>query len=169
VLLSPIRLANATVSLEAAGTPATRAADASGAWVPEVRFGFPQRDGQPAPGSVNKEGRILVAQLGPDEYLLTGIGGAVFFHRPGFLPGIRMQILTAEEGYYTPGSSPGWPEIWHTTRILNGDETDRGIRFPDPSAPSTNRDANTSVSGDSAAVATGPSGPKAVRITLGRF
>jgi len=118
---------------------------------------------------VNKEGRILVVQLGPDEYLLTGIGGAVFFHRPGFLPGIRMQILAAEEGYYTPGSSPGAQEIWHATRTLNGDETDRGIRFPDQSASSTNREANSSVSGDSAAVATGSSGPKAVRITLGRF
>jgi hypothetical protein len=168
-LISPIRLANATVPLETAGTPATRAADTSGAWVADVRFGFPQRDGQPAPGSVNKEGRMLVAQIGPDEYLLTGIGGAVFFHRPGFLPGIRMQILTAEEGYYTPGSSPGSPEIWHATRILNGDETDRGIRFPDPSSSPTNRDANTPVSGDSAAVATGRSGPMAVRITLGRF
>jgi hypothetical protein len=168
-LISLIRLANATVSLETAGTPATRAADASGAWVAEVRFGFPQRDGQPAPGSVNKEGRILVAQLGPNEYLLTGIGGSVFFHRPGFLPGIRMQILTAEEGYYTPGSSPGAPEIWHATRILNGDETDRGIRFSDQSGSSISRDANTSVSADSAAAAIGSSGPKAVRITLGRF
>jgi hypothetical protein len=52
---------------------------------------------------------------------------------------------------------------------LNGDETDRGIRFPDPSSSPTNRDANTPVSGDSAAVATGRSGPMAVRITLGRF
>jgi hypothetical protein len=168
-LISPLRLANATVPLETAGTPATRAADASGAWVADVRFGFPQRDGQPAPGSSNKEGRMLVAQLGPDEYLLTGIGGAVFFHRPGFLPGIRMQILTAEEGYYTPGTSPGAPETWHTTRILNGDETDRGIRFPDPSASSTNRDSNAPVSGDSAAVETGRSGPMAVRVMLGRF
>jgi hypothetical protein len=168
-LISPVRLANATASLETAGTPATRAADASGAWVAEVRFGFPQRDGQPAPGSANKDGRMLVAQLGPDEFLVAGIGGAVFFHRPGFLPGIRMQILTAEEGYYTPGSSPGAPEIWHTTRILNGDETDRGIRFPDPSASLTNPNSNTPVSGDSAAVATGRSGPMAVRIMLSRF
>jgi hypothetical protein len=113
-------------------TLATRAADTSGALVADVRFGFPQRDGQPAPGSVNKEGRMLVAQVGPDEYLLTGIGGAVFFHRPSFLPGIRMQILTAEEGYYTPGFTPGGQETWHATRILNGDETDRGIRFPRP-------------------------------------
>jgi hypothetical protein len=56
--------------------------------------------------------------------------------------------MASPEGYYTPGSSPGAQEIWHATRILNGDETDRGIRFPHPSASSTNRDANTSVSGD---------------------
>jgi Domain of unknown function (DUF5597)/Beta-galactosidase len=168
-LINPIRLANATVSLETAGTPATRAADANGAWVVEVRFGFPQRDGQSAPGTQNKEGRILVAQLGSDEYLLTGIGGAVFFHRPGFLPGIRMQILKAEEGYYTPGASPGAPEIWHATRILNGDETDRGIRFPDTSPSSTKLNTNTSVSGDSAAIAIDHSAPMMVHISLSRF
>ena len=135
-MISLIRLANATVSLETAGTPATRAADASGAWVAEVRFGFPQRDGQPAPGSVNKEGRILVAQLGPDEYLLTGIGGAVFFHRPGFLPGIRMQILTAEEGT-TRGLFPGRAgdlachAHFERRRNRSGDSLSRPVSFFD--------------------------------------
>jgi hypothetical protein len=161
-LLSPLRLANATVSLEEAGTPATRAADAGGAWVAEVRFGFPQHDGEPAPGSANKAGRMLVAQLGPDEFLLTGIGGSVFFHRPGFLPGIRMQILTAEEGYYTPAATPGAAEVWHVRRVLNGDETDRGIRFLDPSA-------NQPASGDAPPPASAHAGPMAVRIVLGRF
>jgi hypothetical protein len=161
-LLNPLRLANATVPLEEAGTPATRASDTSGAWVAEVRFGFPQHDGQPAPGSANKSGRMLVAQVGPDEFLLTGIGGSVFFHRPGFLPGIRMQILTAEEGYYTPAEKPGAPEVWHVKRVLNGDETDRGIRFPDPSAKEP-------ASGDPAPPAPARAGPMAVRIVLGRF
>jgi Domain of unknown function (DUF5597)/Beta-galactosidase len=168
-LIDPLRLANATVPLDTVGTPATRAADASGAWVAEVRFGFPQRDGLPAPGSTNKDGRVLVAQLGPNEYLLTGMGGSVFFHRPGLLPGIRMQILTAEEGYYTPGASPGAPEIWHVIRILNGDETDRGIRFPDSSASTAASSDTAAVSGDSAAVAAGRTAPMAVRIVLGRF
>src|ERR1700761_8572683 len=129
-LLNPLRLANATVPLEEAGTPTTRAADATGAWVAEVRFGFPQHDGQPAPGSPNKSGRMLVAQLGPDEFLLTGIGGSVFFHRPGFLTGIRMQILTAEEGYYTPAATAGAPEVWHVKRVSNGEETAPGSPFP---------------------------------------
>ena len=138
-------LANAMVPPAQVGTAASRAADGSGAWVAEVRFGFPQRDGQPAPGSPDKSGRMLIAQLGPNEYLVTGIGGAVFFHRPGFLPGIRMQILSAEEGYFTAAATPGAPEEWHKIRTLNGDETDRGIRFPIEH------------------------GPAAVRMLLGRF
>ena len=151
VPISPVNLANAMVPPADAGNAATRAADAAGDWVAEVRFGFPQPDGQPAPGSSNKEGRTLVAQLGPDEYLLTGIGGSVFFHRPGYLPGIRMQILTAEEGYYTPAGPSGGAEEWHKIRILNGDETDRGIRFPSTKLGQT------------------PQHPVAVRVTLGRF
>jgi hypothetical protein len=168
-LISALRLANATVPLDVAGTPSTRAADAEGDWVAEVRFGFPQKDGLPAPGSPDKEGRMLVAELGPNEYLLTGIGGSVFFHRPGLLPGIRMQILTAEEGYYTPGASPAAPEVWHVIRVLNGDETDRGIRFSSLSVPKTNPGETVPVSGDSAAATNGLTKPMAVRIVLGRF
>ena len=165
-MLPLVQLANGLVLPEAAGTAATRAADASGAWVAEARFGFPQRDGQPASGSANKEGRVLVAELGPNEFLLTGIGGAVFFHRPGYLTGIRMQILTAEEGYYTPGATAGAPEVWHVTRILNGDQTDRGIAFPDPSARAS---SGEQAAGEASQPPVGQYGPKAVRIVLGRF
>lgn len=162
------RLANAMVPLEQAGTPGTRAADAAGAWVAEARFGAPQRDGQPAPGSTNKEGRVLIGQLGPDEFLITGIGGAVFFHRPGLMTGIRMQILSAEEGYYTPGTAPGAVEVWHRKRLLNGDETDRGISFPDPSA----RPAGAGQAAPAAAPASTVFDHRervAVRVLLGRF
>jgi hypothetical protein len=141
-------LANATVAVAEAGTPSSRAADANGAWMAEIRFGFPQRDGQAAPGTTDHMGRMLVAQLGPDEFLLAGIDGAVFFHRPGFLPGIRMQILRAEEGYFTPAQVDGAPETWHTVRWLNGDQTDRGIQFHLPPAGHQ---------------------PLVVRISLGRF
>lgn len=125
----PVALANATVSPEDAGSAATRAADAAGAWVAEVRFGFPQRDGEPAPGTKTHDGRVMVAQLGPNEFLLTGVSASVRFHRPGYLAGIRMQILRAEQGYFTPGATEGAPEVWHMTRLLNGDEDDRGIQF----------------------------------------
>ena len=166
-LLPSARLANAVVPMEQVGTAATRAADAHGVWVAEARFGFPQRDGQPAPGSNNKQGRLLVAQLGPDEFLLTGIGGAVFFHRPGLLTGIRMQILTAEEGYYTPSPTSGAPEVWHVTRILNGDQTDRGIAFPDSTARTA--PVGEQAGGDPVPPPSSSDGPMAVRIVLGRF
>jgi hypothetical protein len=146
--LSRVELSNATVLPDAAGTPATRAADAAGSWVAEVRFGFPQRDGLPVPGTKDQLGRILIAQTGPDTFLLTGFDGSVRFHRPGYLAGIRIQILSAEQGYYTPGAAPGAPEVWHATRLLNGDEDDRGIIFP----ATPDKD-----------------GPMVVRIKIGRF
>jgi hypothetical protein len=44
------------------------------------------------------------------------------FHVPGKRPGIRMQILSAEEGVYENGA-------WKPLRLWNGDETDRGLQF----------------------------------------
>ena len=44
------------------------------------------------------------------------------FHLPGRLPGMGMQILAAEEGWYQDGS-------WKAVRLWNGDETDRGLQF----------------------------------------
>jgi hypothetical protein len=69
------------------------------------------------------------------------------------------QNRTAEEGYNTPGA----PEVWRVRRVLNGDETDRGTRFPDPPAQPAN------ASGDRAPTASAPARPMAVRIVLGRF
>jgi hypothetical protein len=63
-----------------------------------------------------------VAQLGPDEFLVTGVDASVAFHIEGRLPGIRMQILSAEEGTYENGT-------WKTSRLWNGDQTDRGLNF----------------------------------------
>lgn len=74
-----------------------------------------------------------------------------------------MQILKAEQGYYTPGKAPGDAEMWHSVRILNGDETDRGVAFPDPEEGSARKDRGATV----------PDSPNrqrmAVRVTLSRF
>jgi len=88
-----------------------------------VSFGFPQYDGRRPPGTKDVHGAALVAALGPDEFLVTGIDAAVSFHAPGKLPGMRMQILSAEEGAYKDGA-------WVPSRLWNGDETDRGLQFP---------------------------------------
>ena len=98
-----------------------------GPWQASVRFGFPQNDGRRPPGTPDHHGRALVAQLGPDEFLVTGIDASVAFHVPGRLPGLRMQILRAEEGTYENGQ-------WHMTRLWNGDQTDRGLNFRHPGA-----------------------------------
>jgi len=93
-----------------------------GGWQATVSFGFPQRDGRRPPGTSDAHAAALVAQLGQDEFLVAGFDVAVSFHLPGHLPGLRMQILSAEEGTYENGS-------WKPLRLWNGDETDRGLRF----------------------------------------
>jgi hypothetical protein len=93
-----------------------------GEWQATVSFGFPQMDGRPAPGTKDAHGAAIVAQLGPDEFLVTGVDASVIFHLPGKLPWIRSQIVTAEQGTYEGGA-------WKLLRLWNGDETDRGVRF----------------------------------------
>jgi hypothetical protein len=93
-----------------------------GDWQATISYGYPQYDGRRPPGTSDGHGVALVAQLGPDEFLVTGQDAAVSFHLPGRLPGIRMQILSAEEGAYENGA-------WKPARLWNGDETDRGLQF----------------------------------------
>ncbi len=107
-------------------------------------FGFPQSDGAPPPGTSTLQGRVLVAQLGPLEFLVTGFDASVSFHLPN-APGSpssfaperssptapqtqQLEILRAEEGHYTNGA-------WQPTRILNGDQTDRGLQFHGSNPP----------------------------------
>ncbi len=68
-----------------------------------------------------KEGRVLVGQLGENEFLVAGIDCHV-----QFLPSVhstkQMQRLKVEEGHYEG-------ENWVATRLWNGDETDNGLNF----------------------------------------
>jgi hypothetical protein len=91
-------------------------------WQATISYGYPQPDGRRPPGTSDAHGAALVAQLGPGEFLVTGIDASVSFHLPGRLPGLRMQILAAEEGSYQNG-------VWKSARLWNGDETDRGLQF----------------------------------------
>jgi len=95
-----------------------------GDWQATVSFGFPQYDGRRAPGTKDFHGAAIVAQLGPDEFLVTGVDASVIFHLPGKPAWTHSQILTAEQGVYDN-------ETWKPVRILNGDETDRGLSFHD--------------------------------------
>jgi hypothetical protein len=91
-----------------------------------VSFGFPQSDGAFPPGTPTLQGRAVVAQLGPLEFLVTGFDASVSFTLSAAemqkQPNQQIEILRAEEGKYVNGS-------WQSSRILNGDETDRGLNF----------------------------------------
>ena len=93
-----------------------------GEWQATVAFGFPQPDGRRAPGTKDAHGGALIARLGTNEFLVTGVDASVSFHVPGKLPWIRSEITTAEEGRYENGE-------WKMQKLLNGDETDRGFQF----------------------------------------
>ena len=93
-----------------------------GEWQATVAFGFPQPDGRRAPGTKDAHGAALIARLGTNEFLVTGVDASVSFHVPGKLPWIRSEITTAEEGRYENGE-------WKMQKLLNGDETDRGFQF----------------------------------------
>jgi Domain of unknown function (DUF5597)/Glycosyl hydrolases family 35 len=93
-----------------------------GDWQAAAAFGFPQSDGRHAPGTRDAHGAVLIARLSKNEFLVTGIDASVTFHLPGKLPWIHSEILTAELGAYENGE-------WKAQRLLNGDETDRGLTF----------------------------------------
>ena len=93
-----------------------------GGWQATVSFGFPQPDGRRAPGTKDAHGAALVAQLGPDEFLVTGVDASISFHLPGKMPWFHSQIITAEQGTYENG-------VWKPLLLWNGDETDRGLCF----------------------------------------
>jgi hypothetical protein len=95
-----------------------------GEWQATVAYGFPQPDGRRAPGTKDAHGAALISQLGPDEFLVTGVDASVSFHLPGKLPWMRSQIITAEQGFYDSG-------VWKPLKLWNGDETDRGLCFYD--------------------------------------
>jgi len=93
-----------------------------GAWQATVAFGYPQNDGRRAPGTKDAHGSAIIAQIGPDEFLVTGIDASVTFHLPGKLPWMHSEVLSAEQGTYEN-------DVWKPSRLWNGDETDRGLNF----------------------------------------
>lgn len=72
-------------------------------------------------------GRVLVAPVGPNEFLVAGIDSRVSFRRSPPAHGAQTQLLSVEEGHYD-GTT------WKPGRIWNGDETDYGLTFTSPGA-----------------------------------
>jgi beta-galactosidase GanA len=97
-----------------------------GRWRAEIGFGYPQPDGGHAPGTPDHMGRVLIAQIDPDTFMVAGFDTRVTLLPADGTAGHAQighaQILRAEEGRYENGE-------WHALRILNGDQTDRGINL----------------------------------------
>lgn len=92
-------------------------------WDVEVFFGtFRRRTRIPPAADAQPTGRILVGQLGDDQFLMTGLHTRVTFRPTGTKADRPWQYLAAEEGSYVDGT-------FEVSRILNGDQTDWGLFF----------------------------------------
>jgi beta-galactosidase GanA len=94
-----------------------------GPWQATVKYGLPQfGPGDNPAGNVQPVGGALVAQLGDNEFLVTGIHCRVDFRVNGPASGKQRQFLRVEEGTYADG-------VFQPIRIWNGDQTDWGLNF----------------------------------------
>ena len=94
-----------------------------GPWSATIAYGATGRGGgrgAPAPANPNPQGRVLVAQTGDNQFLVTGHSVRVDFRPTG--ADKRRQFMRVDEGTYENG-------VFKFIRILNGDETDNGLNF----------------------------------------
>jgi hypothetical protein len=94
-----------------------------GDWKALVAYGLPEFGGQDnkgAPGNHPVDGGAMVAQLGPNEFLVTGVHARVDFAPTE--QGKQRQFIRVEEGKYEDG-------VWKFLRVWNGDQTDYGLNF----------------------------------------
>ena len=94
-----------------------------GAWNATISYGLPQFGFGKAPaGNPEPVGRVLVAQLGSNEFLVSGFFCRVDFSLGDHASGKKRQFLKVEEGAYEHGA-------FVPIRVWNGDQTDYGINF----------------------------------------
>ena len=134
-LLAPI--ADELAALQFAGKVKT-AAEEPGLEQVELTFGrwsalvsFPPEytasadTGGLSPTAALHMGRVMVAQLGPDAFLVAGIDARVNFRLTPPAGEKQAQLLTVEQGTFD-GTT------WKGSRLWNGDETDAGLNFKAP-------------------------------------
>jgi len=83
------------------------------------QFGTDKPTGNPEPS-----GGVAIAELGPDEYLVTGFRTRVSFALAAPKANQSMIYVRVEEGRFDNGK-------WIFKRVWNGDETDYGLNFTD--------------------------------------
>jgi len=92
-----------------------------GRWKAVVSYGRPQFGMDAPAGNPYPSGGVLIAELGADEYLVTGFHARVNFElaEPG---GRKPQFARVEEGHFDNGR-------WIFERLWNGDQTDYGLNL----------------------------------------
>jgi beta-galactosidase GanA len=93
-----------------------------GDWTAEVSYGRPMFGNPPPEGNDPVAGGAVLAELGEDEYLVTGLHARVSFSPSRELQGKQMILARVEEGRYENGE-------WVFERLWNGDQIDWGLNF----------------------------------------
>lgn len=85
----------------------------------QLQFGWDKPTGNPRP-----TGGAAIAELAPDEYLLTGFDARVAFEMAHPAADESMVYVRVEQGHYAAGK-------WIFERVWNGDQTDYGLNLTD--------------------------------------
>ncbi|WP_179562936.1 DUF5597 domain-containing protein [Sphingomonas sp. R3G8C] len=118
--------------VRAAGEPIDPAAKHTreltlGRYKATLGFGQHQFGFDPPAGNTQPTGGAALAQLGPDEFLITGFDTRVTLALADPAPGESLLLLRAEEGHYEPDGEGG--QRWVFDRVWNGDQIDYGFNF----------------------------------------
>ncbi len=93
-----------------------------GDWQVRASYGRDTFGTAPAKGNAALDGGVLIAQVGVNEYLVTGRNVRVDFSAGKTRGGARFLLGRVEEGRYEDGR-------WIFKRLWNGDQTDWGLNF----------------------------------------
>ena len=94
-----------------------------GNWDAVVQYGMPVFGSWVKPkGNQPPDGGAMVAQLGPNEFLVTAVHARVDFKVADASSGLQRQFVEVQQGHYVGGQ-------WKFERIWNGDQTDYGLNF----------------------------------------
>lgn len=94
-------------------------------WDLNIAFGTFDRMSRSSFQPKHPDGRLLVAELDTNEFLLVGYHCRVMFEPSGKYADKPWWFLSVEEGHYENGT-------FVMDRILNGDQTDWGLNFDTP-------------------------------------
>lgn len=94
-----------------------------GLWNVDVTYGRAMFWVDPPVGNPQPSGGVLIAELGANEYLVTGHRARVTFAGSDELANKRTMIVRVEEGHFDKSGE------WVFERVWNGDQTDWGLNL----------------------------------------